>query len=81
MSAHCYQTATSEWFYAHSVYRLSGRFLVAQSVAVKWSPLQKIIWPTKGDPFKRQQFTTEANCLRKSPVDRIGAKKVRVGYN
>jgi predicted esterase len=38
---------------------MNETYLVAQPVAVKWSPLQKITWPTKGDPFKKQKFTTE----------------------
>ncbi|HEV3136878.1 MAG TPA: hypothetical protein VGZ26_03220 [Pirellulales bacterium] len=38
---------------------MNETYLVAQPVAVKWSPQQKITWPTKDDPFKKQQFTTE----------------------
>ena len=34
-------------------------FLTAQLVSVKWKPDQTIIWPTKGNPVPKMEFTTE----------------------
>ena len=34
-------------------------YLVAQLIAVKWTPDQKIIWPTEKSKVRRAKFTTE----------------------
>ncbi len=38
---------------------LSKRYLVAQLVAVKWTPSQLIVWPTKKAKVEEQGFSTE----------------------
>ena len=38
---------------------LSKKYLVAQLVAVKWTPNQKIVWPTKKARVEKQKFSTE----------------------
>ncbi len=38
---------------------LNDQFLVAQPVAFKWRPFQEIVWPTRVDPVKGQEFSTE----------------------
>jgi len=38
---------------------LSREYLVAQLVAVKWGPGQKIVWPTRRNKVDDQQFSTE----------------------
>jgi len=38
---------------------MNDGFLVAQPVAFKWRPLQKIVWPTRVDPVEGQEFSTE----------------------
>jgi len=38
---------------------LSKTYLVAQLVAVKWTPSQHTVWPTKRDKVARQRFSTE----------------------
>jgi len=35
-------------------------YIAAQPIAVKWTPQQKIVWPTKTDRVKDCQFKTEA---------------------
>lgn len=42
--------------YKHSV---PDRFIVAQPVAVNWTPKQKIVWPTQSDSVAKMKFTTE----------------------
>ena len=34
---------------------MNDEFLVAQPVALKWRPLQKIVWPTRVDPVEGQE--------------------------
>ena len=38
---------------------MNDEFLVAQPVAFKWRPLQKIVWPTRINPVEGQEFSTE----------------------
>ncbi len=38
---------------------LSDRYLAAQPIAVKWTPDQKIVWPTKTTPVALMKFGTE----------------------
>lgn len=38
---------------------LDDDYLVAQPLAIKWTPQQVIIWPTNGDRVADMQFTTE----------------------
>jgi predicted esterase len=38
---------------------LSNDYLVAQPVAVKWTPRQQIVWPTKTNPVDKMKFSTE----------------------
>lgn len=38
---------------------LSKKYLVAQLVAVKWTPRQQIVWPTEKVKVARQKFSTE----------------------
>jgi RNA polymerase sigma factor (sigma-70 family) len=38
---------------------LSDRYLAAQPVAVKWTPDQQIVWPTKTNPVTGMKFGTE----------------------
>ena len=38
---------------------LSKKYLVAQLVAVKWTPSQYTVWPTKRDKVAGQRFSTE----------------------
>jgi predicted esterase len=38
---------------------LSDRYLAAQPVAVKWTPDQQIVWPTKTNPVAGMKFGTE----------------------
>ena len=40
-------------------YSLSEKYLVAQLVAVKWVPKQKIVWPTEKVKVDNQEFSTE----------------------
>jgi predicted esterase len=40
-------------------YALPDNYLVAQPVAVQWSPKQEITWPTKKKQTSGQKFTTE----------------------
>ncbi len=40
-------------------YALGGKYIVAQPIAVKWSPQQAIVWPTKSDGLSYVQCTTE----------------------
>ncbi|MBI4578521.1 MAG: hypothetical protein HY718_02395 [Planctomycetes bacterium] len=51
-------------------------FLVAQMVAVKWTPDQEIVWPTKRTSVEGQKFTTEefleavvADVKKRHPLD------------
>lgn len=37
---------------------LEPGFLVAQMVAVKWTPDQRVVWPTKESPVEGMEFTT-----------------------
>lgn len=34
-------------------------YLVAQPVAISWTPMQKIVWPTKDNPADKMKFSTE----------------------
>lgn len=38
---------------------ISDKYLVAQLVAVRWTPNQKIVWPTKQVKANKQKFSTE----------------------
>jgi RNA polymerase sigma factor (sigma-70 family) len=38
---------------------LKSEFIVAQPVAVKWTPDQKIVWPTEKNPVDQMKFSTE----------------------
>lgn len=38
---------------------LPAGYLIAQPVAVKWTPNQQVIWPTKAMPAPGQKFSTE----------------------
>jgi len=38
---------------------LTERYLVAELVAVKWTPGQQVVWPTATTPAEKQQFSTE----------------------
>jgi len=38
---------------------LTEDWLVAQLVAVKWTPEQQIVWPTRDNPVAEQEFTSE----------------------
>lgn len=38
---------------------LAKGFVVAQPVAVKWTPDQKIVWPTETNKVEKMQFSTE----------------------
>lgn len=40
-------------------YSLSPKYLMAQLVAVKWTPDQQIVWPTNNDRVNGQKFSTE----------------------
>jgi predicted esterase len=40
-------------------YALGGRYVAAQPIAVKWSPRQEIVWPTKNDGLAYVKVTTE----------------------
>ncbi len=40
-------------------YSLSGKYIVAQPIAVKWSPRQGIVWPTQSDNLPYVKRTTE----------------------
>jgi len=40
-------------------YSLSKEYLVAQLVAVKWMPRQKVVWPTEKVKVDNQEFSTE----------------------
>jgi predicted esterase len=40
-------------------YALGGRYVAAQPIAVKWSPRQEIVWPTKNDGLAYAKVTTE----------------------
>jgi len=40
-------------------YSLGGKYLVAQPIAVKWSPQQGIVWPTQSDNLSYVKRTTE----------------------
>ncbi len=40
-------------------YAMPEEYLVAQPVAVKWTPNQQIVWPTKKDSLPEQKFSTE----------------------
>ncbi len=40
-------------------FALPKTYLVAQPVAVKWTPKQQIVWPTKKNKVPGQQFSTE----------------------
>lgn len=51
--------------------------LLVQLVAVKWTPQQQIVWPTRTSRVPKQRFTTEgfieaviAEAARKYPLDR-----------
>jgi poly(3-hydroxybutyrate) depolymerase len=44
-------------------YALSDDFIIAQPIAVKWSPQQQIVWPTANNPVTGQKFTTEQFVL------------------
>jgi RNA polymerase sigma factor (sigma-70 family) len=41
-------------------YALSDRYLAAQPIAIKWTPNQEIVWPTKTNPVTKMKFSTEA---------------------
>jgi hypothetical protein len=38
---------------------LGGKYIVAQPIAVKWSPQQGIVWPTQSDNLPYVKRTTE----------------------
>lgn len=38
---------------------LPGGYLVAQPIAIKWTPAQVIVWPVKKNPVTKMEFTTE----------------------
>jgi predicted esterase len=38
---------------------LSDRYLAAQPIAVRWTPGQNIVWPTKTNPVAEMKFSTE----------------------
>lgn len=38
---------------------MTGEFLVAQPVAVRWTPSQRTVWPTRIHPEPDQAFSTE----------------------
>jgi predicted esterase len=38
---------------------LSDRYVAAQPIAVKWTPDQQIVWPTKTNPVAEMKFGTE----------------------
>jgi predicted esterase len=40
-------------------YALNGTYIVAQPIAVKWSPQQVVVWPTKSDGLPYVKRTTE----------------------
>ncbi len=40
-------------------YSLGGKYLVAQPIAVKWSPQQALVWPTQSDGLPYVKCTTE----------------------
>jgi predicted esterase len=40
-------------------YALGGQYIVAQPIAVKWSPQQAIVWPTQSDNLPYVKRTTE----------------------
>ena len=42
--------------YKHAV---PDGYIIAQPVAVKWSPRQQIVWPTAANPVRGMKFTTE----------------------
>ncbi len=56
---------------------LSDGYLAAQPVAVKWTPNQEIVWPTKSNSVAKMDFTTEdfidsviEDVAKKHKVDR-----------
>jgi RNA polymerase sigma factor (sigma-70 family) len=40
-------------------FALSDRYVAAQPIAVRWTPDQQIVWPTKTNPVARMKFSTE----------------------
>ena len=40
-------------------YALTDAFLIAQPVAVRWTPSQQVVWPTKQDHVDGMKFSTE----------------------
>jgi len=52
---------------------LNDEFLVAQPLAVKWTPQQKIVWPTSRSRVAKMQFTTEQ--LVASVIDDVASKQ------
>jgi RNA polymerase sigma factor (sigma-70 family) len=56
---------------------LSDRYLAAQPIAVRWTPGQEIVWPTKTNPVADMKFSTEEfvdavikDVTKKHKVDR-----------
>ena len=39
---------------------LGADWLIAQPIAMKWTPTQRIVWPTEPHPVVEQKFSTEA---------------------
>jgi hypothetical protein len=38
---------------------LPDQYLAAQPIAVRWTPDQRIVWPTKTNPVAPMKFSTE----------------------
>jgi RNA polymerase sigma factor (sigma-70 family) len=56
---------------------LPDGYLVAQPVAVKWTPQQEVVWPTKKLPAEKMKFGTEEfvaavvkDVAKRQPIDR-----------
>jgi beta-lactamase regulating signal transducer with metallopeptidase domain/predicted esterase len=58
-------------------YALSDRYMAAVPVAVRWTPSQEIVWPTKTNPVAEMKFGTEEfveavieDVAKKQKIDR-----------
>jgi predicted esterase len=56
---------------------LSTQYLAVQPIALKWTPNQQIVWPTKTNPVEKMEFSTEEfidavieDVAKKHKVDR-----------
>lgn len=40
-------------------YAMKEDYIIAQPIAVKWTPKQQIVWPTESNAVEKQEFSTE----------------------